>query len=105
MLVVLNIIVTFAPCYYKTHVQHYKQTYFATMVQTLEDLKNEVLEKAQAQIRLIEHDYHKGMEDCCNGIYDKRFRYNRKDDGHAYDEGWVFQNRTTGNETVQFING
>lgn len=75
------------------------------MVQTLEDLRKEVLEKANAQIRLIEHDYHKGMDDCRNGIYDKWFRYNRKDDGRAYDEGWVFQNRTTENETVQFLNG
>lgn len=41
--------------------------------------------------------------DCKNGIYDKWYRYNRKDDGAAYDKAWMEQNKETQNEKVQFI--
>lgn len=74
------------------------------MVKTLDELKKEIMDKAHAEIQIIEHDYNKGMSDCARGIYDKWFRYNRMDDGFAYDEGWVIQNRVTENETVQFVN-
>jgi len=29
-----------------------------------------------------------GYRDAQNGVYDKFYRYNRKDDGAAYDTGW-----------------
>lgn len=49
------------------------------------------------------HDALQGMEDCKLGIYDKWFRYNRTDDGAAYDNGWTAQNATTQNEEVKFL--
>lgn len=49
------------------------------------------------------HDALQGMEDCKLGIYDKWFRYNRPDDGAAYDKGWTAQNATTQNEEVKFL--
>lgn len=50
-----------------------------------------------------DHDYLQGINDCKCGIYDKWFRYNHKDEGQAYDLGWMFQNQTTQNEKVLFI--
>lgn len=50
-----------------------------------------------------QHDYEQGINDCKCGIYDKWFRYNHKDEGQAYDLGWMFQNQTTKNEKVLFI--
>ena len=41
--------------------------------------------------------------DCIAGIYDKSYRYNRTDDGQAYDEAWQAQNQITQNETVRFL--
>lgn len=49
------------------------------------------------------HDLLQGMEDCKLGIYDKWYRYNRPDDGDAYDKGWVAQNARTQNEEVRFL--
>lgn len=49
------------------------------------------------------HDYEQGVNDCRCGIYDKWFRYNHQDNGHAYDLGWMFQNQTTKNSIIQFI--
>ncbi len=48
-------------------------------------------------------DFRAGIRDCKNGIYDKWYRYNRKDDGVAYDRGWMRQNKTTMVEYVEFI--
>lgn len=70
---------------------------------TLEHLKEEVLQKAEAEMQRIEKDFFAGENDCKSGIYDKWYRYNRKDDGSAYDAGWMEQNRKTQNETVRFI--
>lgn len=75
------------------------------MATTIEDLKNQIMERAKAQIATAEHDYQKGIEDCKMGVYDKWFRYHRKDDGNAYDKGWVYQNQTTQCETVSFLPG
>lgn len=50
------------------------------MATTIEDLKNQIMERAKAQIATAEHDYQKGIEDCKMGVYDKWFRYHRKDD-------------------------
>lgn len=75
------------------------------MATTIEDLKNQIMERAKAQIATAEHDYQKGIEDCKMGVYDKWFRYHRKDDGNAYDKGWAFQNQTIQCETVSFLPG
>ncbi len=34
------------------------------------------------------NDIQRGLQDAQYGIYDKFFRYNRNDDGAAYDKGW-----------------
>lgn len=52
---------------------------------------------------MIQKDIEQGMQDCKVGIYDKWYRYNRQDDGQAYDAGWTLQNKTTQNEEVKFI--
>lgn len=41
--------------------------------------------------------------DCIAGVYDKFYRYNRTDDGQAYDKAWRAQNQITQNETVTFL--
>lgn len=41
--------------------------------------------------------------DCIAGVYDKFYRYNRADDGQAYDKAWRAQNKITQNETVTFL--
>lgn len=72
-------------------------------MKTLQDLENEIMAEAQAKVEQAKKDYFAGANDCKNGIYDKWYRYNRKDDGRAYDLGWMKQNETTENETVKFI--
>ena len=39
-------------------------------------------------------DYIYGIKDAISGIYDKFYRYNRKDDGYEYDKGikWALNN-------------
>lgn len=75
------------------------------MKTTFEELKNSIIEEAKAKIKQAEHDFRQGENDCKNFVYDKWFRYHRKDDGRAYDLGWMNQNKTTQCETVQFIRG
>lgn len=41
--------------------------------------------------------------DCIAGVYDRFYRYNRTDDGEAYDKAWQAQSRITRNETVRFL--
>lgn len=48
-------------------------------------------------------DQESARMDCIDGIYDKFYRYNRTDDGQAYDKAWRAQNQITRNETVTFI--
>lgn len=71
---------------------------------TLEALKATIMDKANEKCLIAEKDFHQGENDCKCGIYDKWYRYNRHDDGTAYDLGWTTQNKTTQNEDVQFIN-
>jgi hypothetical protein len=52
-----------------------------------------------------EADYLMGMQDCRCGIYDKWYRYNRDNDGMAYDLGWMEQNKETQVENITFLNG
>lgn len=72
---------------------------------TFEELQMSIVAEAKAKIRQAKHNYKQAEEDCKNGIYDKWFRYHRKDDGMAYDLGWMNQNKTTQNETVKFVRG
>ena len=48
-------------------------------------------------------DQESARMDCIDGIYDKFYRYNRTDDGQAYDKAWRAQNQITRNETVTFL--
>lgn len=41
--------------------------------------------------------------DCKYGVYDKFYRYNRDDEGQAYDKAWETQNQITQNEMVKFL--
>lgn len=50
-------------------------------------------------------DFISAKRDCQNGVYDKWYRYNRKDEGYAYDLGWMEQNKETQVENVTFLNG
>lgn len=72
---------------------------------TLEELKQEIFNEAQNAIEIAEKDFNAGKADCKTGIYDKWYRYNHKDDGRAYDLGWMWQNKETKNDKVRFING
>lgn len=54
-------------------------------------------------IKIARNDYAAGRNDCVKGIYDKWYRYNRQDDGTAYDLGWCAQNAETLNESVNII--
>ena len=66
------------------------------------DYTNEVVEYIECKLTALQ-DFRKGIIDCKAGIYDKWYRYNRKDDGAAYDKGWMRQNKTTMVEHVEFI--
>lgn len=70
---------------------------------TLQKLEREINERAKIAIEIARTDYHAGMRDCQSGIYDKWYRYSRDDDGRAYDLGWQYQNETTKNDSVKFI--
>lgn len=72
---------------------------------TIVELKKEIMERARARIAAAEHDYKAGIEDCKLSVYDKWYRYNRIDEGRAYDIGWKLQNQTTQCEKICFING
>lgn len=65
--------------------------------------RNALIDAMGAEVFAKVEDASKGIIDCKQGIYDKFFRYNRNDDGAAYDEGWQHQNLTTQNETVKFL--
>ena len=45
----------------------------------------------------------KNRMDCIAGVYDEFYRYNRTDEGQAYDKAWQAQNQITQNETVKFL--
>jgi hypothetical protein len=67
-------------------------------------------EKWTAQIiehiryRLVDaQDFRAGVRDCKAGIYDKWYRYHRRNDGAAYDKGWMHENKTRIVENVHFL--
>ena len=70
---------------------------------TLQDLFASIDIEAQNKKAVAEKDYKAGEADCEAGYYDKWYRYNRNDDGLAYDFGWMHANRTVKNENVSFI--
>lgn len=69
----------------------------------LNELKARILNDAKERCRTAEKDYYQGCYDCRKGIYDKWYRYNRHDDGQAYDAGWTHENINVQNEIVKFI--
>ena len=70
---------------------------------TLQDLFASIDIEAQNKKAVAEKDYKAGEADCKAGVYDKWYRYNHKDDGLAYDLGWMNANRTIQNEKVIFV--
>lgn len=61
------------------------------------------VEAKEKEIR-ARKDYKAGIADCQAGQYDKWYRYNREDDGAAYDAGWQEANADIQLEVVRFIN-
>lgn len=74
-----------------------------TLQQLQEDIRAMYTEEMNLRIRTAEHDYNAGVTDCLQGQYDKFYRYNRDDDGAAYDLGWTTQNMETQNTAVEFL--
>ena len=70
---------------------------------TLQELFDQIDAKAMMAKSLARDDYRYAQEDCKQGFYDKWYRYNRKDDGLAYDLGWQHANETYKIEKVTFI--
>lgn len=71
----------------------------------LEKYLEQIQSDAEMRKAIAKADYLIAKRDCKNSIYDKWYRYNRKDDGYAYDLGWMEQNKETQVEIIQFING
>ena len=70
---------------------------------TLQDLFASIDIEAHTKKAVAEKDYKAGEADCKAGVFDKWYRYNRKDDGLAYNFGWLNANRTIQNDKVSFI--
>lgn len=70
---------------------------------TLQDLFASIDARAEMMKKIAQQDYAIGQADCKQGYYDKWYRHNRKDDGLAYDLGWMHANETYRNDKVQFI--
>ena len=73
------------------------------MKNDFESYKDQLFNEYQSKVRTAEKDYEMGKEDCKRGVYDKWYRYNHKDDGRAYDLGWMAENKVVQNEVVRFI--
>ena len=72
-------------------------------LERLAELTEQVMKEAAERCEQMNRDYDAGKRDCQFGIYDKWYRYHHKDDGAAYDAGWVYQNQITKNEKVTFL--
>lgn len=70
---------------------------------TLKELEREIRHRANVQIEMARYDFNHAVADCMCGVYDKWYRYSRPDEGRAYDLGWQYQNETTQNDSVTFI--
>lgn len=70
---------------------------------TLKNLLDSLALEYQNKQAVAERDYLAGEADCKDGLYDKWYRYNRDDDGQAYNFGWMNANRTVKNDNVSFV--
>lgn len=73
------------------------------MTHDFENYKQQLYNEYMSKLAIAEKDYEMGKEDCRRGVYDKWYRYNHKDDGRAYDLGWMEENQVIQNEVVKFI--
>ena len=71
----------------------------------IEDRMEQIVKRRRRVFNIARalRDQESARMDCIDGIYDKFYRYNRTDDGQAYDKAWRAQNQITQNETVTFI--
>ena len=71
----------------------------------IEDRLEQIIKRRRRVFNIARalRDQESARMDCIDGIYDKFYRYNRTDDGQAYDKAWRAQNQITRNETVTFL--
>lgn len=71
----------------------------------IEDRLEQIIKRRRRVFNIARalRDQESARMDCIDGIYDKFYRYNRSDDGQAYDKAWRAQNQITRNETVTFL--
>lgn len=69
---------------------------------TIEKFLSSVRGKSAKELALV--DIRMAQDDCKLGLYNKYFRYKRKDKGSAYDIGWTIANTKYHNIHVIFLN-
>ena len=80
-------------------------TSFKEWDNNIEDRLEQIIKRRRRVFNIARalRDQEYARMDCIDGIYDKFYRYNRTDDGQAYDKAWRAQNQITRNETVTFL--
>lgn len=80
-------------------------TSFKEWDNNIEDRLEQIVKRRRRVFNIARalRDQESARMDCIGGIYDKFYRYNRTDDGQAYDKAWRAQNQITRNETVTFL--
>ena len=80
-------------------------TSFKEWDNNIEDRLEQIVKRRRRVFNIARalRDQESARMDCIDGIYDKFYRYNRTDDGQAYDKAWRAQNQITRNETVTFL--
>ena len=80
-------------------------TSFEEWDNNIEDRLEQIIKRRRRVFNISRalRDQESARMDCIDGIYDKFYRYNRTDDGQAYDKAWRAQNQITRNETVTFL--
>ena len=80
-------------------------TSFKEWDNNIEDRLEQIIKRRRRVFNISRalRDQESARMDCIDGIYDKFYRYNRTDDGQAYDKAWRAQNQITRNETVTFL--
>ena len=80
-------------------------TSFEKWDNNIEDRLEQIIKRRRRVFNIARalRDQEYARMDCIDGIYDKFYRYNRTDDGQAYDKAWRAQNQITQNETVTFL--
>ena len=76
-----------------------------TLEDIISDIKDDAEQRIISRIANAKHDFAQGVTDCKMGIYDKWYRYHRKDKAYAYNCGWCYQNQTTQCKHVTFLDG